>query len=40
MSINMSRKDIEQTEKLIRILGEAPLPLKIGRVEDTIIYCI
>ena len=40
MSLSMSRNDIGHTDKLLRILGEAPLPLSIGRVEGPIISCI
>ena len=40
VSLSMSRNDIGHTEKLLRILGEAPLPLYIGRVEEPIISCI
>ena len=40
VSLSMSRNDIGNTDKLLRILGEAPLPLYIGRIEDPIISCI
>ena len=40
VSLSMSRNGIGNTDKLLRILGEAPLPLSIGRVEEPIISCI
>ena len=40
ISFSTSRKDIGYTDKLLRIIGEAPLTLKIGRVDDTIISFI
>ena len=33
VSLSMSRNDIGNTDKLLRILGEAPLPIYIGLVE-------
>ena len=33
VSLSMSRNGIGNTDKILRILGEAPLPLSIGRVE-------
>ena len=40
VSLSMSRNDIGHTDKLLRIIGEAPLPLSIGRFEEPIISCI
>ena len=40
VSLSMSRNGIGNTDKLLRILGKAPLPLSIGRVEEPIISCI
>ena len=40
VSLSMSRNGIVNTDKLLRIIGEAPLTLKIGRVDDTIISFI
>ena len=40
VSLIMSRNDIGHTDKILRIFGEAPLPLSIGRVEGPIIFCI
>ena len=40
MSLSMSRNDIGHTDKLLSILGEVPLLIYIGCVEDPIISCI
>ena len=40
MSLSMSRNDIGNTDKLLSIFGEAPLPIYIGRVEEPIISSI
>ena len=40
VSLSMSRNGIGNTDKLLRIIGEAPLPLSIGHVEEPIISCI
>ena len=36
----MGRNDIGHTDKILSILGEAPLPIYIGRVEDPVISSI
>ena len=40
VSLSMSRNGSGNTDKLLRILGEAPLPLSMGHVDEPIISCI